>query len=202
LETSQNKLDKRYQQLLAIKQQREKTLQKILASLKSGDSRLKKLINDRRELEKLIQSVEQAIINLKIPSEYQAFSKRQGKMPWPVKGRLQNRFGTHRQGHLKWDGLMIKTSPGTIVKAIHHGRVVFADWLRGQGLLIILDHGDGYMSLYAHSEVLLKDLGDWVVAGEPIARAGNSGGLSESGLYFEIRKNGRPINPRRWCSRL
>ena len=94
---------------------------------------------------------------------------------------------------------MIGAHQGSQVRAISHGRVAFADWLRGFGLLIIIDHGDGYMSLYGHNQSLNMETGDWVEAGEVIATAGNSGGRQKSGLYFEIRHNGKPVNPMRWC---
>jgi septal ring factor EnvC (AmiA/AmiB activator) len=87
------------------------------------------------------------------------------------------------------------------VASIHHGRVVFADWFRGSGLLLIIDHGDGYMSLYAHNQALLREVGEWVSGGSPVAMVGNSGGRREAALYFEIRHNGKPINPDAWMSR-
>ena len=90
---------------------------------------------------------------------------------------------------------------GSQVAAIHHGRVVFADWFRGSGLLLSVDHGDGFMSLYAHNEALLRDVGEWVSAGSAIATVGNSGGLDEPALYFEIRENGKPTNPSPWLRR-
>jgi septal ring factor EnvC (AmiA/AmiB activator) len=95
----------------------------------------------------------------------------------------------------------VTARPGTPVQAISHGRVAFADWLRGFGLLMIIEHGDGYMSLYGHSELLFKDVGDWVEAGEVIGKVGDTGGREMSGLYFEIRHNGKPINPDAWMSR-
>jgi septal ring factor EnvC (AmiA/AmiB activator) len=122
-------------------------------------------------------------------------------MDWPVAGKVVSHFGRPRsEGGLRWQGAQIEAAEGTEVRAIHHGRVVFADWFRGQGLLIIIDHGDGYMSLYSHNKSLLRETGDWVTVGEPIATIGNSGGLSEYGLYFEIRHRGKASNPARWCA--
>ncbi len=100
-----------------------------------------------------------------------------------------------------WKGVLVAARPGTPVQAISHGRVAFADWLRGFGLLMIIEHGDGYMSLYGHGESLFKDVGDWVEAGEVIGTVGNSGGREKSGLYFEIRHLGTPVDPVRWCAR-
>ena len=131
----------------------------------------------------------------------QSFTQRKGKMLWPTQGKLLDRFGDRRQGSVTWDGLRIKADSGTPVRAIHGGRVMYADTLRGQGLLIVLDHGDGYMSLYAHNDTLLREAGEWVQPGDVIARVGNSGGEKEPALYFEIRKNGNPINPLPWLKK-
>ncbi|HEK1766787.1 TPA: murein hydrolase activator EnvC [Pseudomonas putida] len=130
-----------------------------------------------------------------------AFSAARGKLPWPVNGRLLARFGDTRGGdaRAKWDGVMISASAGTQVRAVHGGRVVFADWLRGAGLLVILDHGNGYLSLYGHNQSLLKSAGDIVKAGEAISTVGDSGGQDSAGLYFAIRQQGRPTDPAQWC---
>lgn len=129
------------------------------------------------------------------------FAKARGKLPWPVNGRLVARYGTPRGGdaRTKWDGVLIGATAGSQVHAVHGGRVVFADWLRGAGLLVILDHGNGYLSLYGHNQSLLKDAGDVVKAGEAISTVGNSGGQDSSALYFAIRQQGRPIDPAQWC---
>ncbi|MFI7855640.1 MULTISPECIES: murein hydrolase activator EnvC family protein [Pseudomonas] len=130
-----------------------------------------------------------------------AFSAARGKLPWPVNGRLLARFGDARgnDARAKWDGVMISANPGTQVHAVHGGRVVFADWLRGAGLLVILDHGNGYLSLYGHNQSLLKSAGDIVKAGEAISTVGDSGGQDSAGLYFAIRQQGRPTDPAQWC---
>ncbi|HBZ95659.1 MULTISPECIES: murein hydrolase activator EnvC family protein [unclassified Pseudomonas] len=129
------------------------------------------------------------------------FASARGKLPWPVDGRLVARYGTPRGGdaRTKWDGVLIGAAAGSQVRAVHGGRVVFADWLRGAGLLVILDHGNGYLSLYGHNQSLLKNAGDVVKAGDPIATVGSSGGQDASALYFAIRQNGRPSDPAQWC---
>jgi septal ring factor EnvC (AmiA/AmiB activator) len=130
-----------------------------------------------------------------------AFSGAKGKLPWPVDGRLLARFGEARGDDARstWDGVMISASSGSQVHAVHGGRVVFADWLRGAGLLVILDHGNGYLSLYGHNQTLLKSAGDIVKAGEAISTVGNSGGQDTPALYFAIRQQGRPSDPAQWC---
>ncbi|MCQ4286600.1 murein hydrolase activator EnvC [Pseudomonas stutzeri] len=129
------------------------------------------------------------------------FASAKGKLPWPVDGRLVARYGTPRGGdaRTKWDGVLIGAALGSQVRAVHGGRVVFADWLRGAGLLVILDHGNGYLSLYGHNQSLLRDAGDIVKAGDPIATVGNSGGQEAAALYFAIRQQGRPSDPAVWC---
>jgi septal ring factor EnvC (AmiA/AmiB activator) len=129
------------------------------------------------------------------------FAQAKGKLPWPVDGRLVARYGTPRGGdaRTKWDGVLIGASAGTQVRAVHGGRVVFADWLRGAGLLVILDHGNGYLSLYGHNQSLLRDAGEIVKAGDPIATVGTSGGQETAALYFAIRQQGRPSDPAQWC---
>jgi septal ring factor EnvC (AmiA/AmiB activator) len=129
------------------------------------------------------------------------FAAGRGKLPWPVDGRLLARFGETRgdDARTKWDGVMISAPAGTQVRAVHGGRVVFADWLRGAGLLVILDHGDGYLSLYGHNQSLLKGAGDVVKAGDAISTVGSSGGQDTPALYFAIRQQGRPSDPAQWC---
>ncbi|MDD1506678.1 murein hydrolase activator EnvC family protein [Pseudomonas sp. CNPSo 3701] len=129
------------------------------------------------------------------------FASAKGKLPWPVNGRLVARYGTPRgeDARTKWDGVLIGAAAGSQVRAVHGGRVVFADWLRGSGLLVILDHGNGYLTLYGHNQSLLKDAGDIVKAGEPIATVGTSGGQDTPALYFAIRQQGRASDPAQWC---
>lgn len=131
------------------------------------------------------------------------FASARGKLPWPVNGRLAAHFGSARGGdeRTKWDGVLISAGAGSQVHAVHGGRVVFADWLRGAGLLVILDHGNGYLSLYGHNQSLLKDAGQIVKAGEAIATVGTSGGQNTPALYFAIRQQGRPSDPAQWCRR-
>lgn len=120
----------------------------------------------------------------------------------PLRAKVRSAFGDVKTGSgMRWEGLLLAAAEGEPVHAIFDGRVVYADWLRGFGLLLILDHGDGYMSLYSHNSSLNKQLGDWVASGETIAFVGTTGGLSKPGLYFEVRYNGEPTNPLAWCRR-
>ncbi|MNF27346.1 Septal ring factor EnvC, activator of murein hydrolases AmiA and AmiB [Pseudomonas linyingensis] len=140
------------------------------------------------------------LVSSNAPAVDGPFAKARGQLPWPVDGRLLARFGTPRgDARLKWDGVLIGAAAGTRVRAIHAGRVVFADWLRGAGMLLIVDHGGGYLSLYGHNQTLLKAAGDQVKAGEAIATVGSSGGQDTPALYFAIRQQGQPSDPLRWC---
>ena len=128
----------------------------------------------------------------------QRFSARRSHLPWPISGELKARFGTPREsGRTRWDGVVIGARPGSTVRSIHAGTVVYADVLGGYGLLMIVDHGEGYLSLYGYNDAILKRPGQRVAAGDPIANVGDRG--KASGVYFEIRHRGRPINPTVWC---
>ncbi len=132
----------------------------------------------------------------------QAFSQLRGRLALPVRGELTGRFGSPRSdGGLTWKGLLLAANAGEPVRAVAGGRVVYADWLRGFGNLLIIDHGEGYMSLYGYNETLLKRVGDDINGGESVATVGNSGGSGESGLYFELRHQGRPFDPLSWVGR-
>ena len=193
-------LQTRHLALASIKKEREQTLLRLNATIIGKDAELKILIGDRERLKALLLRIDRDIASLPAPSEVLTFDRLKGSMALPVKGRISNRFGsTLNKGKLNWNGLFITATEGTPVYAIHYGRVVFSDWLRGFGLLLIINHGEGYMSLYGHNQTLNREIGDWVAAGEIIASIGNSGGFAESGLYFEIRYEGKPRDPQIWC---
>ena len=177
----------------------------VLASLqgqqRSQSDQLRSREAERAELNRVIKRLEEAVVSIPTPAGNQPFAQAQGKLPLPLRGRIQARFGSQRgsDARLKWDGLLISAAAGSQVSAIHGGRVVFADWLRGSGLLLILDHGDGYLSLYGHNQSLLKEVGTWVQPGEAIATVGTSGGQADPSLYFAIRHRGQALDPARWC---
>ena len=183
-------------QFRTSKAQRNKTLEKLGRKLLSSQQQLNKLKAEENNLNqalKKLSAIIQAEINLT------GLSKLKNKLSWPVKGRMLHRFGTRKQGYLKWKGVLITAPISRQVQTIHNGTVLFSDWLKGYGLLTVIDHGNGYMSLYAHNQTLLKSVGDRVVTEEPIALIGQSGGLDQSGLYFEIRHQGKALNPKLWC---
>lgn len=200
LTTLKQDLANEQQQLQAAKAQRKEALVKLDSSLKNDASRVTSLKTSQNELEEILHQVQATLNDLPSNVGKQPFAKLRGKLAWPSQGRVVKRFGNRREsGALRWNGVLISTAEGSTVKAVHHGRVVFSDWMRGFGMLTIVDHGDGYLSLYGHNETLLKSPGDWVDGGEVIAYSGRSGGQDQASLYFEIRKNGKPQNPSRWC---
>jgi len=185
--------------LLAQHQERERTLRALRGQIKTKGDTLKQLVRDKEALARVITAARATMGRLPTPKDYQFFAQSKGKLLWPVRGTLQNHFGATRNGSLKWDGVEIAVPAGTPVNVIHAGRVVYADWLSGLGLLMIIDHGGGYMSLYAHNAVLLKEVGEWIRSGDTIARSGDSGAEQTPSLYFEIRYQGEPVDPARWC---
>lgn len=133
--------------------------------------------------------------------DHKGLGKERGRLPWPLQGPQIRRFGEHRSGEVTWKGILIGGSEGAPVSAIADGDVVFADWLEGFGNVLVIDHGSGYLSLYGNNSTLLKASGDTVRRGESVARVGNSGGQPQTGLYFEIRWQGKPVNPTSWLGR-
>lgn len=207
----QGELDAQREQLKSIHGERQQALAKVNSQLKSKSQELKQLSEDRRRLQALLDQVAKRVattsaINspsyVPLPAGGEKFSLRKGRLPWPTQGRMIHRFGSARiTGQMNWTGAYIAAPMGNSVIAVHHGRVVFADYFGGHGLLVIVDHGEGYLSLYAHNQNLLKKAGEPVRAGETIATVGNSGGQASTGLYFEIRHNGKPIDPGSWLAR-
>jgi len=165
--------------------------------------RLKKLAADEQLLQQLLKEIRNIMPStLTEIDKRETFSKRRGRLQWPVQGNVKRLFGKSRQAaNLKWNGVLIPSAEGKEVKAISHGRVAYADWLRGYGMLVIIDHGEGYMTLYGYNETILKNTGDWVAPGDVIATVGDSGGQTQSSLYFEIRRGTQPVNPQQWITR-
>lgn len=193
-------LENRHQSLSEVQNERGLALLELDRFIQVTGSELKDRINNRARLEELLQKITASIANLPTPEEILPFSSMRGKLYLPVTGSVLEKYGSSRhEGKLKRNGLYIAAKTGTPVHAVHYGRVVFSDWLRGFGLLLIISHGEGYMSLYGHNQLLYMETGDWVSAGDMIARIGNSGGQQQAGLYFEIRKAGKPKDPQLWC---
>ncbi|WP_046220377.1 peptidoglycan DD-metalloendopeptidase family protein [Photobacterium halotolerans] len=166
---------------------------RYLTELKSNESRLIAEIAKARKAAE--EAARQARVNM------DGLGKYKGKLPWPVTGRIRHAYGSPLQGELRWKGMVISQAVGSEVKAVHGGKVVFADWLRGYGLMVAVDHGQGDMTFYGYNQTVLKKVGDTVQRNEAIALVGDSGGQETPGLYFEIRRKGTPTNPQPWLSR-
>ncbi len=181
---------------------RQRGLTDIESAMGVRAERIAALRRDEQGLVALLARLADAIADVpKILDDALPLSTLKGKLPWPVQGKLLNAFGSANASGESSDGVLIAASAGTEISAVAHGRVAYADWLKGYGLVLILDHGAGFMTLYAHNEALLKDVGDWVTRGDALATAGASGGRTESGVWFELRRNGQPQNPALWLTR-
>ncbi len=187
-------------QLRAARDKRAHSLAELKSALKQERDRLGQLNQDRRQLETLLIQIQKALEKSRLAVNDRAFASLKGTLSWPIDGKVLRGFGSSENG-VRYEGMLIAAQPGREIHAVHAGRVVFANWLRGYGLLLIIDHGSGYMSMYGHNQSLLRETGDWVSAGEPVATAGNSGGYDAVGLYFAIRHKGSSIDPAQWLAR-
>ncbi|WP_245921316.1 murein hydrolase activator EnvC family protein [Bowmanella denitrificans] len=186
-------------QLMASQQQkREGTLKELASRIDSEAAQIEQLqINEQN----LIQAIQRAAeLAARQNQTLSGLDGMQGTLLKPTDGRMRDLFGKHRQGQVRWKGVLFQGSTGDSVRAVHHGKVLFADWLRGFGLVTVIDHGDGYMSLYGYNQALLKGVGDSVEAGEEVALLGQTGGQSSPALYFELRHKGQAVSPARWLS--
>jgi len=184
--------------LAGARDQRARTLAQVQSKIKTRNDELSKLQREAQALEKLVEELRRAIEEFPELAE-QPFQRVKGKLPWPVKGSLLARFGQLRAGGpLKWQGVVIGAERGTQVRSPYYGRVVYADWLPGLGLLVVVDHGGGFMSLYGHNEQVYRRVGDRVSPGDALSAVGDAAGLGKPGLYFEIRKGREPLDPGAW----
>lgn len=182
--------------------QRRALVAELDARHKDSAARIAALGRDERALMQLLERLRDALAD--VPRQLEdgrPFAQRRGALPWPLSGALLTGFGGKLPDGRASEGWLIAGTAGAEVRAISHGRVAFADWLKGYGLIVIVDHGDGWMSLYAHNDALLRDAGDWVRAGDPLASVGSSGGQGRAALYFELRQNSKPVDPRNWLQR-
>lgn len=201
LEDAQGREQARLAELAEVRAQRKVAVADINAKISTRSDRVERLRGEAEELETLVAELTRILADLPIAGA-EPFGDRKGKMEQPATGRVVRKFGASRaDGRLRWDGILVGAAAGDEVRAVHYGRVVFSDWLPGMGLLVILEHGDGYLSLYGHNQDLVTEVGEWVDPGTVIAHVGDSGGQAMTGLYFEIRKNGSPQNPARWLAR-
>ncbi len=189
------------ERLEKLRGDREVAVGALEATIESAEQEIDRLRAEELRLTELVREIHEVLAEFPVDSQ-EPFSASRGHLAWPIPGTVLSRFGQSRAGsQVRWQGVQVGAPGGTPVRSVYHGRVVFSDWLPGHGLLIIVDHGEGYMSLYGHNEALLKESGDWVAPGEAIAQVGDSGGQSQTALYFEIRRDGDPVDPQPWMSR-
>jgi septal ring factor EnvC (AmiA/AmiB activator) len=193
------------QEVAALKgaqEQRAGAVRKIDAQIKTRGGELKRLQSQAQGLEKLIAELRKALESTSVAKQA-PFEPLRGKLPWPVQqGKVLARFGQPRAGgSMRWQGMLIGTDRGARVRAPYAGRVAYADWLPGMGLMIVLDHGGGYLSLYGHNEQVFRKVGDEVASGDVVGAVGDSGGHDQPALYFEVRRGRTPVNPENWLQR-
>lgn len=188
------------------KQDRKQIIARLDKQVSTKSAKLDRMQKDAEALSKLIKALNKEseklarLEKLKKLNRIPSFARLKGKLHWPASGGIIHRYGTSRNNSsLKWKGVLINAPLGSNVRSISDGRVIFSDWFQNLGRLIIVDHGGGYMSLYGHNNELIRSVGDKVKTGEVIARVGDSGGRRNSGLYFEVRRKGAPVNPATWC---
>jgi len=185
----------------AAQDRRQSLLGDLRHKLANEGEEVDRLAAQEKDLSRLIVELTTILSDYPISSE-DPFSEHKGRLTWPVAGTLLHDFGQPRvSNRLKWNGVVLAAPRGREVRSVYHGRVVFADWLAGLGLLIIVDHGESYMTLYGYNETVRKNVGDWVAPGDVIATVGDSGGQNQSSLYFELRRGTQPLNPRQWVTR-
>ena len=187
--------------LNSSQESRKALLDSLRRRIADEGQEVERLAAQEKDLSRLIAELTSILSDYPISSE-DPFSEHRGQLTWPVAGRLLHEFGQPRVGgSIKWNGVVLGAPRGREVRAVYHGRVAFADWLAGMGLLVIVDHGEGYMTLYGYNETILKDTGDWVAPGDVIATVGDSGGQPQASLYFELRRGTKPENPSRWVTK-
>lgn len=226
LNTQNTALQEQRNQLAEVRKKRQAVLASLNKQIKENNDRIVQRERDQIELNKVLRTIDATLARQAREREAQQpattttnttqgqtvvsnvntgfvgnFAQAKGKLSWPVSGKIIANYGSTRgdDSRTKWDGVLISASRGASVKAVHEGRVVYSDWLRGTGWLTIIDHGQGYYSLYGHNQTLLKKVGDVVKTGDAIATAGNSGGIDSVALYFSIRQQGQAVNPVLWC---
>nr|WP_241664513.1 peptidoglycan DD-metalloendopeptidase family protein [Ningiella ruwaisensis] len=220
LERVQNELnEKENQQIILIAQQRKQaeslrerqqarnaSLKKLNAEIESDQARVAQL---ERQEQSLLNAIEQAELEARRAAQksqqaqiaLSGLTRLKGQLQVPTSGSINRLFGKRRQGQVRWKGIVINSAAGTPVNSVAAGKILYADWLKGFGLVTIVDHGEGYMSVYGRNQALLKSVGDSVEAGDTISLVGNSGGQAQPGLYFEIRHKGKALDPSQWLRR-
>lgn len=200
LEAEEQSLRSQQDDLEQQKNRRAQAVANLQAQAQQTDAEIVQMMSERERVSELITELEAQLASRDLNfAGAEPVEDARGVLPWPVDGQLRNRYGRRiNQSGLTWQGWLLAAPEGEPVRAVHGGRIIFADFFKSNGLLIIIDHGDGVWTLYGRNQALLRDVGSWVEPGDTIAQVGRSGGYSESGLYFEVRLDGEPQNPANW----
>jgi len=191
----------RLAELKVLRENRSTALAEINRGIASGSEKLEQLRAEMAQLQSLVDELTRVLTEIPIGGA-EPFAGTRGRLAWPTDGRVIRSYGQSRaDGRLRWDGVLLAAGAGEDIRAVHHGRVVYADWLQGMGLLVIIDHGNGYLSLYGHNQDVIAETGEWVTPDTVIAHVGDSGGQVVPGLYFEVRKDGKPVDPGGWIAK-
>ncbi|RJG51589.1 murein hydrolase activator EnvC family protein [Motilimonas pumila] len=184
-------------QLSNQQKEREAAVTELNNTIKGEQQQLHQLAEAEKHLSSKIKQTRKKLKKPKL----EGLGKYKGKLRWPVKGKVLHSYGSHRRGQVRWKGILISAREGNNIRSVSHGQVIYSDYLKGYGMVMVIDHGNAYMSLYGHNQTLLKAVGDTIQRGEVIALAGRSGGQKRSGLYFEIRHKGEPQDPVKWLKK-
>ncbi len=200
-----SKQEEQFKTLSSQQDKRQVSVRKLNRAVETDQSRVTRLEQQERDLLRAIEQAEMAAKRLReqqtVMRNLVGLTEKRGQLTIPTSGQMRALFGKRRQGQVNWQGVMFNSPSGTPVQSVADGKVLYADWLKGFGLVIIVDHGAGYMSVYGHNQALLKSVGDYVGSGESISLVGASGGQGNSGLYFELRHKGKALNPSNWLGR-
>lgn len=192
-------LNQAQDRLLSQREDRQVQLAEVAAQISTQEQALAAREAERAELERLLEAMQARLDALEWQLDQRPLTELRGQLPRPISGDLLQRFGQRTgRANVPSEGVLFAAASGDLVQAVHAGRVVFADYLNGYGLLLIIDHGEGYLTLYGRNQGLMRNAGDWVQAGDVIAEVGDSGGFTQTGLYFELRLHGRPMDPMQW----
>ncbi|TRW48975.1 peptidoglycan DD-metalloendopeptidase family protein [Aliidiomarina halalkaliphila] len=199
LQQTRQQQERQRTELAAKQREQQQLVARLEQEQRSEQAQLDTMLRNEQDLTEMLTALQEVMSRQ--PFQLAGLSALRGQLSWPVQGNVRHNFGDQRSGQVRWRGVVLDAAPETEVKAIADGRVIYSDWLRGYGMVVVIDHGEGDMSLYGYNQALLKNVGEGVRRGETIALVGQSGGQREPGLYFEIRQQGNPINPRPYIRR-
>ncbi|WP_194756118.1 murein hydrolase activator EnvC family protein [Aliidiomarina indica] len=199
LQQTRSQQERQRTDLAGKQREQQQLVARLEQEQRSEQAQLDTMLRNEQNLTEMLAALQEVMSRQGF--QLNGLAQLRGQLSWPVQGNIRYNFGDQRSGQVRWRGVVLAAEPETEVKAIADGRVLYSDWLRGYGMVVVIDHGEGDMSLYGYNQALLKNVGEGVRRGETIALVGQSGGQREPGLYFEIRQQGNPVNPRPYIRR-